>query len=313
VLGAIMCLLQHNLKRMLAFATIAQVGLLLIGLGLLTADGTAGTALWVVGDGLAKAALFAVVAVVQHRHDRITERRLHGRGRDLWPLGLLFALAALTVASLPPTGSFLARSIVEDAALKLGGYGWVPALMAAVTAVVAGTLLRAAGRVFGGWGPPAPEDPSAEEGDDEDGTADEQDSPTGADRVLWGAAAALLVGAVVWGVWPGLRESAGAAAASFVDHGAYGAAVLDGARVTAHAPHIALPGVTSYLYAAASVIGALLVAGAGLAGWGGRLPRPLLTAATGLRRLHSGRPTDYVAWLAAGAAALSGTLAVLLT
>ena len=44
LLGAVMCAAQHHLKRMLAFATIAQVGLFLVGLGLLSADGVAGAA-----------------------------------------------------------------------------------------------------------------------------------------------------------------------------------------------------------------------------------------------------------------------------
>ena len=44
VLGAVMCAGQHHLKRMLAFATIAQVGLSLVALGLLSADGLAGAA-----------------------------------------------------------------------------------------------------------------------------------------------------------------------------------------------------------------------------------------------------------------------------
>src|SRR3954454_22173017 len=119
---------------MLAFATIAQVGLFLVALGLLSAGGVAGAESWVVRDGLMKAALFAIGAVVQHRYDRAGEAELHGAARELWPLGALFALGALTIASLPPSGSFLGRALVEDAALAQPGYRWVPALMTVVTA-----------------------------------------------------------------------------------------------------------------------------------------------------------------------------------
>ena len=66
---------------MLAFATIAQVGLFLVGIGLLSAGRRSpALAVWVVGDGLVKAALFAVVAIVQHRYDRVRGAGLHGRG-----------------------------------------------------------------------------------------------------------------------------------------------------------------------------------------------------------------------------------------
>src|SRR5215212_1429937 len=87
LLGGVMCVAQHHLKRMLAFATIAQVGLFLVGIGALTADGLAGTAVWLVADGLVKAALFASVAIVQHRDGAVEEADLHGRARELWPLG----------------------------------------------------------------------------------------------------------------------------------------------------------------------------------------------------------------------------------
>jgi len=312
LLGAVMCAAQHHLKRMLAFATIAQVGLFLIGLGLLSADGVAGTAVWVVADGLVKAALFAIVAIVQHRYDRITVGRLHGAARELWPLGILFALGALMIASLPPTGSFLGHSLVEDAALKEHGYAWVPVLMMVVTALIGGTLLRAGARVFAGWGTRAGEDPYGEEREDAD-TEDEADAPSESGIVLWLPAVLLLAAAAVWGVLPGLVGAAGRAGEGFVDTQGYAAAVLDGKQRAIATPPLEGPGLTAYLYAAGSLAGALGFAAIGLAGAGGRLPRPLAGALDGLRRLHNGRPTDYVAWSVAGAATLCVACAVALT
>src|SRR3954466_1995503 len=100
LVGAVMCAAQHHLKRMLAFATISHVGLFLVGLGLLTADGIAGAAIWVVGDGLVKAALFAAVGLRNDRFGTVEEAALHGRGRELGAVGALFAVAALAAASL---------------------------------------------------------------------------------------------------------------------------------------------------------------------------------------------------------------------
>src|SRR5215217_8663458 len=65
--GGVMCVLQDHIKRLLAFATIAYVGLFLIGLALLTTDGIAGAAVYIVADGLGKAALFGAAGIVQHR------------------------------------------------------------------------------------------------------------------------------------------------------------------------------------------------------------------------------------------------------
>jgi hypothetical protein len=73
-------------------------------------------------------------------------------------------------------------------------------------------------------------------------------------------------------------------------------------------PHLA-----AYLYAAASVVGALLAAGLGLARDSLRTPAALHRAVGALRGLHSGQVGDYVTWLTAGVAALGGLLALVVT
>jgi multicomponent Na+:H+ antiporter subunit D len=307
VLGAVMCCAQHHLKRMLAFATIAQVGLFLIGLGLLTAYGVAGTAVWIVADGLVKAALFGCVAIVQHRYGEIEERDLHGRARELRPVGVIFVIGALCIASLPPTGSFLGRALVEDAALEIPGYGWAPTLMVVVTALVSGALLRVAARVFWGVGARAPRDPAGEPEDEEGGDRESGGTPS----LLWIQSAVMIVAAVAWGLVPGLTDAAGRAAARFVDGRGYAAAVLDGRATAPAPPEIASPGVTAYLYAAGSLALTVAVAAVALARVPA-LPRPLRTVIDALRAVHNGRPGDYVAWTVAGAATLGGVFAVAL-
>src|SRR4051812_37117283 len=144
LVGAVMCAAQHHLKRMLAFATIADVGLFLVGVGLFDADGLAGAAVWIVGAGLVKAALSARVGLLTARLGPVGEAQPHGRGRELGAVGALFAVAALAVASLPPFGPFLGKTLVEDAASK-AGYGWMPAVMVVVAALTGGGPLRGAG------------------------------------------------------------------------------------------------------------------------------------------------------------------------
>src|SRR6185312_10883468 len=58
LLGAVMCVLQRHIKRLLAFSTIAHVGMFVCGVGLLSAKALAGTAGFIVGHGFTKAALF---------------------------------------------------------------------------------------------------------------------------------------------------------------------------------------------------------------------------------------------------------------
>jgi multicomponent Na+:H+ antiporter subunit D len=307
-LGAAMALAQHHLKRMLAFVVVSQIGLFLVGIGLLSADGLAGTAIFLVGDGFAKAALFVAVGVVQHRYGRIWERGLHGRARRLWPLGVVYGLAALTIADLPPFGSFAGKALLDDAALKEPGLRWLPAVLAAISALAAAALVRAGLRVFAGAGVPAPQD-SRFTSEDEPEQADEQAGGAALGPGL--LAAALLLAALVWGVWPGLDHAVTAAAARFTDSAGYAAAVLGGHAAPTEGPEVHPPGATAYLYAAATLAGALALAALGVTGR--TLPAAAMRPVNALRALHSGHAGDYVAWTATGGLALCGLFGLLLS
>ena len=308
LVGAVMCAAQHHLKRLLAFATIAHVGLFLAGIGLLDADGLAGAAVWIVGDGLVKAALFATVGLLNDRFATVEEAQLHGRGRELRWVGVLFCVGALAVASLPPFGPFLGKTLVEDAALKATGYAWLPAVMVVVSALTGGALLRVGLRVFFGVGRPAPEDPHSAGTDDD--SADESEEPfANMPALLWGPALVLVAASLAWGLLPGVVDAAGRAAERFVASGAYAAAVLRGAPLPDVVSPLHGPTATGYLYAAASVLGAVGVAAAALAGARERAPRAGVRALEALRALHSGRPGDYAAFTASPAAVLGGLLA----
>ena len=81
-------------------------------------------AVYVVGHGLVKAALFLCVGIVLHRLGSVNETWLHGRGRQLRATGVVFTLAALGLADLPPFATFLGKGWIDDSA---GAHGlpWV--------------------------------------------------------------------------------------------------------------------------------------------------------------------------------------------
>src|ERR687888_1316062 len=141
LVGAGMCVAQDHIKRLLAFATIAYVGVFLIGLGILTGDGVAGAAIYIVADGFGKAALFGVAGILQHRRRRVSESRLRTFGPGLPATGALCLLGALSFAAVPPFGTFLGKSLLEDG-LVSAGYGWVIAVLVATSALTAGAVLR---------------------------------------------------------------------------------------------------------------------------------------------------------------------------
>jgi multicomponent Na+:H+ antiporter subunit D len=85
LVGGVMCAGQRHLKRLVAFATVAHMGVLLCGVALLGHDGLAGVAVFVVGDGLVKAALFVSVGALEHRRDSVDEASLYARWRRCRP------------------------------------------------------------------------------------------------------------------------------------------------------------------------------------------------------------------------------------
>ncbi len=318
LLGATMCFLQRHLKRMLAFATISYVGLFLVGIALLDAPGVAGTAIYVVADGLVKASLFVCVGILQHRRSLVDEGGLRGLGRDLPFTGIVFFLGALALAAMPPFGTFLGKSTIEDAALA-HGYQWVPVVFTVAEILTAGAVVRASGRVFLGWGPRRLGGLSGGDRAAEETSQETEGSSDRTPAVLWLPATVLLLAGLAVGVVPGVEHVAQAAAARFVDRQGYLAAVLHGQSPTAtQVTTPAGPTVADYLYAVGSAIGALaLGVGALLLHRLPRRPPRVITrrveaAAGAIRGLHSGHPGDYVAWVTAGTAILAGVFSLTL-
>ncbi len=310
VLGATMCFQQRHVKRLLAFSTISHVGLFICGIALLTDKGIAGLAVYVVGHGLTKAALFMCAGVLLHRFATIDEFDLHGRGREVPAVGVLMALGALLLAALPPFTTFMGKSLLEEGASAVG-YNWLIVVFIVVSAVTGGAVLRVCGGVFLGWGPSEGQHreqaAAAEEEADEE--RDERDHTP---PLMLIVPAVLLLGVLVLGLIPGAVPGVERYAAQFVEHHAYAAWVL-------HGQHVAVPILppshisgSDYLYSGVSVVGALLVAAYGLFGERAVNARGVLTVhpvrntVDVIRSLHSGHIGDYIAWWSAGASLIGG-------
>jgi multicomponent Na+:H+ antiporter subunit D len=312
--GAVMCFSQRHLKRLLAFSTISHVGMFLCGIGLLSAKGLGAVAVYIVGHGLTKAALFMLSGVFLHRFSTIDEFDLHGKGREVpWALGL-FAVGGLLLSAIPVATLFFGKSLLDGAALD-GGYPWLPAIFVFSSIFTGGAVLRVSGRLLG-WGP-------SERGDERQAAeAREEEAEEEAPRdytppLMVLVPAVLLIGAVVIGLIPGAVPGIEVAAGHFHDHSAYINWVLHGHVHFTPASTSHIKGY-DYAYAGGATLGALALAALGLFGrpLRERIPalvlRPTAVAIGGLRGLHSGHIGDYIAWWTAGAAALGGASLIFL-
>jgi len=310
--GGAMALTEDHLKRLLAFVTISFVGVFLIGVGLLSEDGVAGTAVYVLADGFAKALLFACVGILQHRLGKVGQHRLHGRGRSMVATGVLFTAGGLLIATVPPFGPFLGKAMIDDAAIK-AGYGFVPPLVALASGLCGAAVLAAGARVFCGWGDPGRDAPDLA---DEDTEPETREGQTRTPATMFGPALVLLAGAVACGVWSGLPGLAASAAHRFTDFPGYHAAVFGTARHLGSVKSSS-PQWFDYLYGAAATALAIVLAGLelwgerGVPGW--KRASAAVAAAMGpIRSLHSGRVGDYTAALALGIGVLGVLLAATL-
>jgi multicomponent Na+:H+ antiporter subunit D len=286
VVGAVMCWYQRHIKRLLAYSTVAHMGLFLTGIGTLTPEADDGVALYILGHAGVKAALFACTGILLDRYGSVDEHALHGRARRLRGVAVLFVVGGLGLAGLPPFGTALGKSVTEEAA-----GGPLTVLYVLASAVTAGAVLRVAARVFLGLGA------RPEEGDayETTGSGEQPETRHRLGRVpdtMTAVPAVLLAGSLAVGVVPGFGGAVGHA----VQEAGTGGLVLVSVHWT---PLGVLLGLVST---------ALALALAALA-----VTRPRLLAAPDralpLRRLQSGHVGDYVAWLLVGTTLL-GALAL---
>lgn len=151
VVGAVMCLSQRHLKRLLAYSTIAHIGLFLMAFSTLDPAGTAGGALYVAGHAGIKSALFLMAGVILDRYGSVDEIDLHGRGRRATVLPWLMLLGGLALAGLPPFGTALGKAVAEEAVARAGA-PWGPVVYVLVSAATGAAVIRAALRIYFGAG-----------------------------------------------------------------------------------------------------------------------------------------------------------------
>nr|WP_280338612.1 NADH-quinone oxidoreductase subunit NuoN [Nocardia neocaledoniensis] len=131
VVGAVMAITQTDVKRMLAYSSIAHAGFLLVGLVAADDAGVAAVLFYLLAYGLGTVGAFAVVTLVRDSSgDEATAlSRWAGLGRRSPWLASVFALLLLSFAGLPLTSGFVSKFAVFAAA---GGAGYTPLVIVGV-------------------------------------------------------------------------------------------------------------------------------------------------------------------------------------
>ncbi|MCD1294465.1 oxidoreductase [Methanocella sp. CWC-04] len=120
LIGVIMAILQEDIKRLLAYHTISQIGYIIVGLGIATPDAVYGALFHITNHMLFKGCLFLITGAIILR---INKRKIHQMGGLLkqMPLtAICFLIASLAMSGFPLLNGSVSKAILHDAAIEAG-------------------------------------------------------------------------------------------------------------------------------------------------------------------------------------------------
>jgi formate hydrogenlyase subunit 3/multisubunit Na+/H+ antiporter MnhD subunit len=162
IAAVMMALVQHDLRRLLGYHAVSQVGYMVLGLGTGNPLGVAGGLFHMVNNAIYKSGLFLCAGNVEARAGTSDLERLGGLGPRM-PLTFgSFLVAAIAISGLPPLNGFASKWLVYQGIIESGRGGgslWVVWLLAAMfgTALTLASFAKLLHAVFLGQAHEAPD------------------------------------------------------------------------------------------------------------------------------------------------------------
>ena len=151
IMGAVLAFKEPQLKRLLAYSTISQLGYILFGLATLTTAGIKGALLHIVFHSIAKDALFLIAGLIIIKTNKINVSDLRGIGMKIPVTICCFAVLAVTIIGIPPTSGFVSKWYLATGSLAsdTGFIAWFgPAILLLAALLSAGYMLPIAINAF---------------------------------------------------------------------------------------------------------------------------------------------------------------------
>jgi NADH-quinone oxidoreductase subunit N len=135
ILGTVVGVAQLNLKRMLAYSSIAHAGYVLVGLTASNDVGRGAILFYLLAYGITNLAAFAVIGLLATR-DRANDdlASMAGLSNRHPALAAVFSVLLLSLGGIPPTAGFVGKWYIFSAAVRAGDYGL--AIIGVLTSVV---------------------------------------------------------------------------------------------------------------------------------------------------------------------------------
>jgi len=124
--GSMAAIFQTNLKRLLAWSSIAQIGYIVMGFALATPAGLTASVVHIVNHGIIKGALFMAAGALFWRMRTVSINDIAGLGRCMPYTSAAFVAAGLSLIGVPATAGFISKWVLLEAVLE-GGHYWLAA------------------------------------------------------------------------------------------------------------------------------------------------------------------------------------------
>ena len=138
---------EYDLKRIIAYSTVSQIGFIFLGLSTGSVLGAAGGLLYILMHSLAKGGLFLCAGIVEHNAGTKDVRKLGGLWKTMPVTAASFLVCAFSVMGIPPFGGFFSKYMVIGGAVA-AGKPWIAAVFAIGAVLTFIYLLRVFALVF---------------------------------------------------------------------------------------------------------------------------------------------------------------------
>ena len=152
VVGMVGAVAEHDVRRILSFSIVGQVGYMVVGIALFDLAGLTAVVLSLVHHIVVKTALFLTGGLIEHHGGATRLERLGGMARTAPVIGVLFLVPALALCGVPPLSGFAAKFSLFAATVARGEW-WVLAVMVLVGVLTLVAMMKIWVQVF--WAPPS--------------------------------------------------------------------------------------------------------------------------------------------------------------
>ena len=129
LIGSTVAIFQRNVKRMLGYSSVAQIGYMVIGIGIASSMGLSATVLHLFNHAVIKTALFLSLGCIFYRLGSVSLTDLAGVGRTMpWTMAA-FVIGGFSVIGLPLTVGFISKWYLVLAALEKQWWGLVGVIL----------------------------------------------------------------------------------------------------------------------------------------------------------------------------------------